>query len=105
MSAESQIKKTTVYLIRKINLYLKLYKMQCHQELLPQDKDRRLSFCRRLKNMSISGQVFWNDIISSDESHIYLKGMPNRQNYRNWSAAKPKDFFERVLHSPKITVW
>jgi len=55
--------------------------------------------------MSISGQISLDNIIFSDECHIYLKGMPNRQNYRNWSATKPNEFFEKPLHSPKITVW
>ena len=31
--------------------------------------------------------------------------MPNKQNYRYWSPTKPNIFFERPLHSPKITVW
>ena len=55
-------------------------------------------------NMSISGQILLENLIFSDECHIYLKGMPNRQNYRNLSATKPNYFFERSLHSPKITV-
>lgn len=105
LSVETQIKNTSVYLILKKELHLKPYKMQCRQELSAQDKERRLAFCRRLKNMSISGQVLLNNIIFSDECHIYLKGAPNRHNYRNWSSAKPNDFFEKPLHSPKITVW
>ena len=55
--------------------------------------------------MSISGQVLLYNIIFSDECHIYLKGMSNRQDYLNWSAAKPNNFFKRPSHSPKITVW
>lgn len=105
LSAETQVKKTTVHVILKKELHLKPYKMQCHQELSPQDKDRRLLFCRRIKNMSSADQILLNNIIFSDECHIYLKGMPNRQNYRNWSPTKPNDFFEKPLHSPKITVW
>ena len=31
--------------------------------------------------------------------------MPNRQNDRNRSSTKPNEFFEKPLHSPKITLW
>ena len=54
--------------------------MQCHQELSPQDKDPRLLFRRRIKNMSSANQIMFKNIIFSDEGHTYLKVMPNRRN-------------------------
>ena len=44
-------------------------------------------------------------IIFSDESHIYLYGVPNRQKDRIWSSSRPEFNFERPLHSRKVTVW
>ena len=44
-------------------------------------------------------------IIFSDESHIYLKSKPNKQNWRQWSVTKPSTIYSIPLHSQKITVW
>ena len=46
-----------------------------------------------------------SQIIFSDESHIYLDGVPNRQNDRISSSSRPDLSFERSLHSRKVTVW
>ena len=44
-------------------------------------------------------------IIFSEESHIYLRGFMNKQNFRKWSRTKPEEVYEKPLHSPKVTVW
>ena len=101
LSAETQVKKTTVHFILKKELNLKPYKLRCHQELSPQDKHRRLLFCNRIKNMCSAGELSLNKIIFSDEFHIYLKGMPKRQKYRKWTSTKPNDFFDRRYTLPR----
>ena len=105
LAFQAHLKKNTVHRILKSDLHLSPFKLQIHQELSAGDKDRRLSFCRKIKTMKNEGEINLNNIIFSDECHIYLKGMPNKQNYRNWSMNKPEHFFEKPLHSPKVTVW
>ena len=63
---------------------------------LTEDEDRKLMFCRRVKNMSAAYQLTLNNIFLSDEYHIYSKGMPNRQNYLNWSSTKLNVFLEKL---------
>ena len=55
--------------------------------------------------MSQQGLIDINTIIFSDESHIYLHGFINKQNYRMWSTQKPIEAFEKPLHSQKVTIW
>ena len=43
-------------------------------------------------------------IIFSDESHNYLRGFMNKQNFRKWSRTKPEEVYEKPLHFPKVTV-
>ena len=45
------------------------------------------------------------NIIFSDESHIYLNRFISKQNFRKWSSENRWDVFEKVLHSPKVTVY
>jgi hypothetical protein len=41
----------------------------------------------------------------SDEAYFHLNGSVNKQNFRYWAAQNPHEFHERLLYSPKVTVW
>lgn len=99
------LKMTSVRTILSKDLKFIPYKLQSFQKLHPEDPPRRLNFCKRIKEMSSNGEIDIENVIFSDECHIYLHGMMNKQNFRNWLPEKPQNFFEKPLHSPKITVW
>lgn len=105
LSAVTQLSRATCHRICRKDLQLKPYKVQCHQELSGNDKDRRLLFCNKINDMVTNNELVLTNVIFSDECHIYLKGTPNRQNFRSWSSNKPVVFMEKPLHSPKVTVW
>ena len=105
MEAELRINRESIRRILRIDLHLKSYKLQTFQNLSNNDKERRLDFCQMIKNMTGTGQMDIKTIIFSDESHIYLNGFMNKQNFRKWSPTKPVGVFDKPLHSPKVTVW
>ena len=69
------------------------------------DRERRLEFCNRMKRMVEEREINIGIIIFRDESHIYLRGFMNKQNFRKGSRTKPEDVYEKPLHPPKVTVW
>lgn len=105
IAAELGINRESVRRILKKDLGLKSYKLQTSQQLSAGDRERRLEFCNRMKRMVEQREIDINKIIFSDESHIYLKGFMNKQNFRKWSPTKPEEVYEKPLHSPKVTVW
>ena len=86
-------------------LRLKPYKPQISQELKEGDDIKRLAFCRRIERMIRNDGLDPGQILFSDESHIYLRGSPNKQNNREWRLTKPDNQASLPLHSPKVTVW
>ena len=58
-----------------------------------------------MKRMVEQWEIDIGTIIFSDESHIYLRGLMNKQNFRKWSRTKPEEVYGKPLHSPKVTVW
>lgn len=102
IAAMTNLKRESVRKILKTKLFP--YKLQCLQKLYPEDKMRRLRFCATINEPSSANQLNIENIFS-DECHIYLEGMINKQNFRKWSPEKPSDHVEKPLHSPKITVW
>ena len=66
---------------------------------------KRLEFCRKIQHLSASGELNTEKIIFSDESHVYLRSVPNKQNNREWLPEKPQASNAVPLHSPKVTVW
>lgn len=46
----------------------------------------------KVKEMSGNKQLILNEIIFSDECHVYIKGMPNKENYWKWALTKPIAF-------------
>ena len=105
LSAATQISRSSLHRILRTNLQLKPYKIQESQELKPGDCKARLNFCKKIKQLIESGEIDVSEIIFSDESHVYLKSSPNKQNVRQWLAEKPKTRSPVPLHSAKVTVW
>ena len=64
-----------------------------------------LQFCHVVNEFTGTGQLDFNNIIFSDKSHIYSNGFKNKPNFRKWSFEKPREVFDKVLNSPKVTVW
>ena len=91
IAAELGINRESVRRILKKDLGLKSYKLQTSQQLSAGDRERRLEFCNRMKRMVEQREIDINKIIFSDESHIYLKGFMNKQNFRKWSPTKPEE--------------
>ena len=58
-----------------------------------------------MKRMVEQWEIDIGTIIFSDESHIYLRGLMNKQNFRKWSRTKPEEVYGKPLHSQKVTVW
>ena len=105
LSAASGINKSSVHVILKCDLNLKPFKIQQAHEMKPGDDVKRLEFCRKIQHLSASGELNTEKIIFSDESHVYLRSVPNKQNNREWLPEKPQASNAVPLHSPKVTVW
>ena len=101
----SDMKKSSVHNILRKDLHLKPYKPQTCQELKEGDESKRLEFCLKIREMIQNDEVCPGNIIFSDESHVYLKGSPNKQNNREWCVSRPADRTSVPLHSSKVTVW
>jgi len=41
----------------------------------------------------------------SDQVHFHFSGYINRQNFRYWSDPNFSQFYQKPLHSSKVTVW
>ena len=52
-----------------------------------------------------SGELDPMKIFFTDESHVYFKISPNKQNNHEWSLSKPENLTSVPLHTAKITVW
>ena len=94
----NNLRRSTVHKILRKDLKLSSFKPKVAQELMENDHERRFVFCERIKQMSEISQLDVNNIIFSDEYHIYLPGMVNWQNNRQWSLSNPCHTFEKPLH-------
>ena len=103
-SAASGINKSSVHVILKCDLNLKPFKIQPAHEMKPGDDVKRLEFCRKIQHLSASGELNTEKIIFSDESHVYLRSVPNKQNNREWLPEKPQASNAVPLHSLKVSL-
>ena len=81
IAAAYNMKRTSAHTILKKYLGLKSYKPQVSQELMKGDDVKRLAFYNKIEQM-MQEELNPGDIIFSDESHVYLKSSPNKQNTR-----------------------
>lgn len=91
--------------IMRKKLSLTPYKVQICQQLQDGDYERRVRFCKWLKEKAVEDPDFLGNLITSDEAHFSLDGSVNRQNFRFWAKENPKEIREVPLHSSRVTVW
>ena len=102
LALASDMKKSSVHRILRKDLSLKPYKPQTSQELKEGDKTKRLEFCLKIEEMIQNDELDTRNIIFSDESHVYLKSSPNKQNNREWCLSRPAYRTSVPLHSSKV---
>ena len=78
-----------VYSGELLNLIKKIsrtaFKCQKSQMLSPGDCDKKMGFRQRVMNKFPDDPVFLDEIKTSDESRLFLKSLPNKQNFCIWS--------------------
>ena len=79
------------------------YKMMIVQTLNKGDYQQRSAFAELM--LEIIEENEDAIIMMSDEAHFHLNGSVNKQNFRYWAPQNPQEVHERLLHSPKVTVW
>lgn len=100
-AASLNLNKSTVHRIISKDLHFHPYKIVIVQEMTPDDPDKRVEFCRIMKNRFRS----FNNIWFSDESNFHINGHVNKQNCRYWASENPLELHQKPLHSPKVIVW
>ena len=87
---------------RILHLDLKFhpYKMMMVHELQERDCHERQAACKRMLANVLPGRL-----LCSDKAHFHLSGFVNKQNFRYWAEANPRQHHERPLHSQCVTVW
>ena len=105
IASATGVKISSVYFILRKDLRLKLYKPQILQELKEGNNIKRLAFCNWIEEMMQDNDFDPGDIIFSDESHVYLKCSPSKQNNRERRPTRPENRTSAPLHSAKVTVW
>ena len=81
---------------RNLHLDLKFhpYKIIIVQELQQRDWHERQAACERMLTNVPPGRL-----LCSDEAHFHLLGFVNKQDFRYWAEANPRQHHERPLHS------
>jgi len=77
------------------------YKLMLVQELDATDYDNRLNLCRQILLQIPPTATFF----CSNKAHFHFSGTVNKQNFRYWAENNPQRLHERLLYSPKVTVW
>ncbi|KAJ8936114.1 hypothetical protein NQ318_022936 [Aromia moschata] len=65
------------------------YTIRKQQQLLPTDPERRLDFCNWYLQQIEQDQLFFKNIIWTDESYVSSAGIFNRHNKHYWSEDNP----------------
>lgn len=82
------------------------YKVQNHQELLPDDLERRIQFCEFMVQRSNENRNFLLNFCTTDESSFPLVREPNPQNTRFWATENPHQVVAtRTQYQQKLNVW
>ncbi|CAF4946631.1 unnamed protein product [Pieris macdunnoughi] len=81
-AAPLNLNKSTVHRIISNDLHFHPYKIVIVQEMKPDDPDKRVEFCRTMKNRFRS----FNNIWFSDESNFHINGHVYKQNCRYWAS-------------------
>lgn len=96
---------TTVQKILKNHNY-RSYKYQCHQELFPDDMEKRTQFCYNMMEKANEDRYFLRNVCFTDECTFTLHNEPNVQNCRIWATHNPHKYLEtRTQYPQKLNVW
>ena len=87
------------------DLHYRPYKIQIVQALNTCDYGARVLFCQEMLDLIGEDEDLVNNIWVSVEAHFHVSGFVNKQNFRYWSQANPRELHEKPPHSPKVTVW
>ena len=102
VSRQTGISKSSIHRVLKRNL-LHPYHAQKVQELLPEDLDRRVTFCRFILRQEIH---FQKKILFTDEASFTRRGITNVHNYHEYSDVNPKLAVPRHFQREfSINVW
>jgi hypothetical protein len=71
------------------------------QELRNRDMTTRSTVAERVIGI-LSKDII---ILMTDESHFRLFGCVNNENFRYWAEENPQQLHQRLLHTPRVTVW
>ena len=80
------------------------YKLNVCQQLQDADFERRVRFCKWLKEKADEDSGFLGNLITSDGAHFSFYRSVNRQNFRFWVKKKSKEIREFPLLSSRVTV-
>ncbi|KAK9888203.1 hypothetical protein WA026_000472 [Henosepilachna vigintioctopunctata] len=100
-AASLNLNKYMVHRIISKDLHLHPHKIVFVQKMKPDEPDKRVEFCRTMKNRLRS----FNNIWFSDESNSHINGHVNKQNCRYWVSENPLELHQKPLQSPKVIVW
>ena len=67
--------------------------------------EARVKFCKTITEIFESGEIDENKNVFSDDTHFWLNGFVNKQNYRFWGTENPNISISTSLHPEKITLW
>lgn len=82
------------------------YKIQRHQEILPDDEIRRVDFCENIMEKIAETDNFIENILFTDESTFSLRGRHNSMSTRYWSRENQHLFqSHRTQYPQKLNVW
>lgn len=82
------------------------YKYSKHQELLPQDEERRNYFCENMLERCNANANFLSTVCFTDECTFTLNGEPNTQNYRYWATQNPHVYVaSHTQYRQSVNVW
>ncbi|GBM26071.1 hypothetical protein AVEN_12835-1 [Araneus ventricosus] len=81
------------------------YRLQSYHELLPADFVQREAFARWAFSKIEQNLTWVFNILWTDEVHFSLQGDVNTHNCRIWTTSNPREYRQKPLHSPKVTVW
>lgn len=65
------------------------------------DYGNRKNICREVLQQILPTTTF----CCSYEAHFHLSRTANKQHFRYWAENNPQQFYEKPLHSYKVTVW
>ncbi|GFV45152.1 uncharacterized protein TNCV_4398821 [Trichonephila clavipes] len=91
-------------ILRRI-LQLYPYKLQSCHELLPADTAQREAFAKWAFSKMEQDPTWVFNILWTDEAHFSLHGDVNNHNCRIWATSNPREYTQKSLHYPKVTVW